>query len=123
MTKVFYSVVDPNTVNLDPNPGFWPNLDPDPGFYYQFWKNNSKIIFLENNNYKNKMSLKDIFTQLSLWIVNFYLKSYTFLPPLYPIFTCVDPDPYSEYGSRSGSRKLLNTDPIRSRIHNTGFLN
>ena len=30
MTKVFYSVVDPNTVNLDPNPGFWPTLDPDP---------------------------------------------------------------------------------------------
>ena len=27
-------------------------------------------------------------------------------------------DPYSEYGS--GSRKLLNTDPIRIRIHNTG---
>ena len=25
-------------------------------------------------------------------------------------------DPYSEYGS--GSRKLLNTDPIRIRIHN-----
>ena len=30
----------------------------------------------------------------------------------------MDPDPYSEYGS--GSRKLLNTDPIRIRIHNTG---
>ena len=25
------SVVDPNTLNLDPDPGFWPNLDPDPG--------------------------------------------------------------------------------------------
>ena len=25
------SVVDPNTLNLDPYPGFWPNLDPDPG--------------------------------------------------------------------------------------------
>ena len=27
------SVVDPNTMNLDPDldPGFWPNLDPDPG--------------------------------------------------------------------------------------------
>ena len=23
------SVVDPNTLNLDPDPGFWPNLDPD----------------------------------------------------------------------------------------------
>ena len=35
------------------------------------------------------------------------------LPPFYPIFTCVDP--YSE----NGSRKLLNTDPIRIRIHKT----
>ena len=25
------SVVDPNTMNLDPDPGFWTNLDPDPG--------------------------------------------------------------------------------------------
>ena len=25
------SVVDPNTLNLDPDQGFWPNLYPDPG--------------------------------------------------------------------------------------------
>ena len=25
--------MDPNTLNLDPVPGFWPNLDPDPGFW------------------------------------------------------------------------------------------
>ena len=40
------SVVDPNTLNLDRDPGFWPNLDqdpdldpgpdPDPGLYNQF---------------------------------------------------------------------------------------
>ena len=24
------SVVDPNTLNLDPDPGFWSTLDPDP---------------------------------------------------------------------------------------------
>ena len=30
------SGVDPNTLNLDPDPGFWPNLDPDPGLHYQF---------------------------------------------------------------------------------------
>ena len=36
------SVVDPNTLNLDLDPGFWPNLDRDrgrdldPGKYYQF---------------------------------------------------------------------------------------
>ena len=35
----------------------------------------------------------------------------------YPIFTCYNPDQYSEYGS--GSTKHLNTDPIRIRIHNT----
>ena len=34
------------------------------------------------------------------------------------MFTCVDPDTYSEYGS--GSRKFLNTDPSWIRIHNTG---
>ena len=30
------SVVDPNTLNLDPDPEFWPNLDPDPGLWYHF---------------------------------------------------------------------------------------
>ena len=32
------NVVDPNTLNLDPDPGFWLNLNPDtgPGLYYQF---------------------------------------------------------------------------------------
>ena len=39
------------------------------------------------------------------------------MPPFYPMFACVDPDPYSENGS--GSRKLPNTDPIQIRIHNT----
>ena len=41
--------------------------------------------------------------------MNLYFKSYTSLPPFYPILACVDPNPYSEYGS--GSRKLLNADP------------
>ena len=36
------SVVDPNILNLDPDPGFWPDVDPDsgpdldPGLYNQF---------------------------------------------------------------------------------------
>ena len=34
--SVSSSVVDPNTLNLDPDPEFWPNLDPDPGLCYQF---------------------------------------------------------------------------------------
>ena len=29
------SVVDPNTLNLDPDPELWPNLDPDP----ELWPN------------------------------------------------------------------------------------
>ena len=37
--------MDPNTLNLDPDPEFWPNVDPDPGLGYQFWKKNLKIIF------------------------------------------------------------------------------
>ena len=39
------------------------------------------------------------------------------MPLFYPKFAFVDPDPYSEYGS--GSRKLLSTDLIQIRIHNT----
>ena len=37
-SMVTCSVVEPNTFNLDPDPGFWPNLDPDPdpGLYNQF---------------------------------------------------------------------------------------
>ena len=30
------SVVDTNTLNLDPDPEFWPNLDPDPELCYKF---------------------------------------------------------------------------------------
>ena len=37
------------------------------------------------------------------------------LPLIYPMFTCVDSDSYSKYGS--GSTKVLNTDPIWIRIH------
>ena len=34
--QVAPSVVDPHTLNFDPDPGFWANLDPDPGLCYQF---------------------------------------------------------------------------------------
>ena len=30
------SVLDLNNLNLDPDPGFWPNLDPDPGYTINF---------------------------------------------------------------------------------------
>ena len=30
------SVMDPKTLNLDPDPEFWPNLDPDPSSRVMF---------------------------------------------------------------------------------------
>ena len=48
---IFNSLVDPNTLNLDPDPEFWLNLDlgpdPDPGLYYQLKKKkkNLKTLF------------------------------------------------------------------------------
>ena len=64
-----------NTLNLDPDQGFWHNLDPDLELYYlSILKEKNKIILekqisftkIIGNNYKNKMSLKEIFTKLSL---------------------------------------------------------
>ena len=43
------------------------------------------------------------------------------LPLIYPMFTYVDSDSYSKYGS--GSTKVLNTDPIWIRIHKTAYFN
>ena len=31
ISLVLCSVVDPNSLKLDPDPEFWPNLDSDPG--------------------------------------------------------------------------------------------
>ena len=41
--------MDPNTFNVDLDPGLWPNLDPDPdpGPYYKFWKKKIKNNFRE----------------------------------------------------------------------------
>ena len=70
------SVVDPNTLNLDPDPGFWPNLDP-------IWKKKfkiiiEKIIFFNSSIYFLVISTychKEIFNLLSLRNVNYYHKS------------------------------------------------
>ena len=51
------SVVDPNTLHLDPDPEFWHNLNPDPGYVINFEK--KKII---TNAYREKpFSLSKIF--------------------------------------------------------------
>ena len=41
-------------------------------------------------NYKKIMVPEELFSLLSLWMVNLCLKSYTFSLYFYPIFTCVD---------------------------------
>ena len=55
-------------------------------------------------------------------MVNFFfnLAPFAALPLIYPIFTCVDPDPYLEYVC--GFTEFLNTDPIwiQIRIQCTG---
>ena len=78
-------------------------------------KNFDEKYFLKTK-YRYRYIFKEILTQLSLWIVNFHLKSYTFLPTFYPIYTVLvwirfrirntDPDPDSpwirlQYGSGS----------------------
>ena len=50
------------------------------------------------------MPPRDIFAQLSLWIVNFHLKSYIFCHHFILYFAWVDPDPHFKYGSGSGFR-------------------
>ena len=40
------------------------------------------------------------------------------LPLIYSIFTCVDPDPYSDYGS--GSTTLFCTTPMQEMCQKTG---
>ena len=59
-------------------------------------------------NYKKIMALYESFSCVSecQWMVNFLSSILHLLPLNYPIFTCVDPDPYSEY--RSG---YTNLDP------------
>ena len=91
-----------------------------------FWKM-LKIILMEIFFFLKKMFLlmiitkkimpsEEFFSLLSLWMVN--LSIWHLLPLIFLIFTCVDPDPYLDYGS--GSTKLPNTVPIWIGIHNTG---
>ena len=69
---ILESVVDPNTLNLDPDPECWPILDPDSDLgllsiekEFFFVENNYffKIIFF---NYKKIMATEEMFSQLSL---------------------------------------------------------
>ena len=42
------SVVDPNTMNLDPDPEFCPNFNPDPGLCYEFVEQKFKVVIIRN---------------------------------------------------------------------------
>ena len=65
------SVVDPNTLNLDPAPEFWPNLepcpgpDPDPGLNYQY---NNSVESL-NWEFLSKIFCLHFILYLQVWIL------------------------------------------------------
>ena len=79
--------MDPNTLNLDPDTGFWTNLDPDPGpdsdpgLYYQFWMKKLKIILEKKMSYNKSVFLTTIRTKCQVrkfllnwvWIGSLYL--------------------------------------------------
>ena len=92
--------VDPNALNLNPDPGCWPNLDPGSGYIvcYQFWiffykklwrkityrtKLNRSVLKEQNKNNDTGRNL------LSVWSLNGEYSSSTLhiLPFIYPIFT------------------------------------
>ena len=52
------SVVDPNTLNLDPDPEFLPSLNPDLGLCFQFSRKKFK------NNFREQFSLKNLFSTI-----------------------------------------------------------
>ena len=67
-TKLLCSVVDPytGTLNLDPDPGFWPNLDPDPELY-------STINFETKNKYNCRG--KPSFFKKSIFLKNYGIRT------------------------------------------------
>ena len=76
-------------------------LDPDPVI-------NFSETILNFFNYEKIVAPEEMFSQLSLWRVNFCLKYTPFVSNL-SFFTFIDMDPYSDNGS--GSIKLLNAAP------------
>ena len=117
--------MDPNTLNLDPDPGFWPNLDPDPGLYFQLGKNKFKTtsilyFFQTTGTVQCTLYIRTTFfisylpKSLNWYLINILnLTSFASI-----LFACMCGSGsvfgIGRYGS--GSRKLLNTDPIQIRI-------
>ena len=125
------SVVDPNTLNLDPYPGFWPNMDPDPD------RSSIKLSILKEKNKNNlrekqfsrqkvrylyllraKMSPKEICSQLSHSMLIYILNLTPFVSILSYFYMCGSGSVFRrrihkapEYGS--------NTDPQHCRKPST----
>ena len=130
--------MNPNKLNLDPDPEFWPNLDSVPEFWpslnpgtdlglcYQFWKKSDKTlnsfqmttIFFKRRTsflkYKAMMAPElSLFSGVSELLSCFFLH---LLPPSYLIFTCVDPDRCSKFGFGSTIRiKFRSESTTRSK--------
>ena len=113
---IIFSDVDPKTLNLEPDPGFWPNLYQDPALYryYQFWKTKLKIILEKKISFKKSIRYfltitykkKIIFLLKSCLLTSFYLHFIQYLHVWIRIRN-TDPDPESSW--------------IRIRIHNTAL--
>ena len=92
--------MNPNTLNLDPDTGFWPNLDPDPSYAINFKIKNSfseKLLHLKRYLYfertlRTKCNLKNFLSVESL-NCEFIYKILHLSTLFYLIFTGVDPDP------------------------------
>ena len=86
-----------------------PESDPDSEIPVCFKIKKKKKIVLDVNNFLKKhfFNYKKIMAPEEIVIFFFNLT------PFSSIFTCVNPDPYSEYGSI----KFLYTDPNWIRIH------
>ena len=111
LTEVSGSVVDPNTLKLDPS---WISA--------QFGSGSRVMLSILKEKFKNNFGEKTVFLRKKVTVRNVswvpeWSSILHLLPLIYPIFACLDPDTFSECGSKS--TKVLTTDSIWIRIHNT----
>ena len=68
-------VVDPNSLNLDPDPEFLFNLDLDPGLCNQFWRKKMIKTIFEKNKFLKKIILLKVHQKkiLASWVSNLWI--------------------------------------------------
>ena len=96
--------------------------------FNNFWEYNflQKKDTVFSKTKRTKCHLKEICSNLNIWIVNFYTLNLHLLHLFYPIFTCLDPEPVSEYGTgstkapeyRSGSTTLDRSLELYNKVYN-----